>query len=105
MWLIAVGIPVTIFLSMSVYIGQWLWFVLPLLLWWWRSRCLWSRPFEDLVEFPPVQPYPPAFRTIIDFNPLAVRHDEVDSAAYGTFHSGILLLWLIVTGDAYQESV
>jgi hypothetical protein len=96
------GISVAITLSMAVCIGLRLWCLLTL---WRRSRCLWSRSFEDLVEFPPVQPDTPAFRAIVDFNTLAVRHDEIDGGTYGTFHAGILLLWLIFTGDAYQEQV
>lgn len=43
-----------------------------------RRRHAGRRSLDDLVQFAPVQPYPPALRAIVDFDALPVRHGEAD---------------------------
>jgi hypothetical protein len=42
----------------------------------WSNRTYSIGTFYDLVEFPTIQPYTPALRTVVDLDALAVRHDK-----------------------------
>lgn len=46
-----------------------------------------QRALDDLVDFATIQPYPPALRAIIDFNPLALTHHELSRLADWTKHT------------------
>lgn len=53
---------------------------------------------DDFVEFPPVQPHTAAFGAIVDFNALAVSHDQVGFYTYGAFHGIIVSLRVLFIG-------
>lgn len=56
-----------------------------------------GRALDDFVEFTPVKPDTPAFRAIIDLNPLTIRHDEVNVGTDWAFHGESSLVLLIHT--------
>ena len=45
-----------------------------------------GRPFDDLVEFPAIQPNSPAVGAVIDFYTIAVGHQQIDVTGW-TFHA------------------
>jgi hypothetical protein len=60
-----------------------------------RRACRWRLPlrdsfvsgaFDQFVEFTAIQPHAAAGRAIIDFNSLAVRHQQIRRLAHWTFH-------------------
>jgi hypothetical protein len=59
-----------------------------------------SRALDDFVKFTPVKPDTPAFRAIIDLNPLTIRHDEVNGSTNWAFHGESSLVLLIHTQAA-----
>ena len=73
-----------VFVAVAVVVRMLLWWLL--LLWRrWRSGGGGGSPFNDLIQLTPVEPYTAALWTIIDFNSLAVGHDQIDVAG-GAFH-------------------
>lgn len=44
-----------------------------------------GRAFNDFIKLPPVEPHAPAIGTIIDFDSLSFRHDQV-YVTFGTIH-------------------
>jgi hypothetical protein len=45
-----------------------------------------SGAFDDLVKLSPIKPDTPAFRAIIDFHSLTIRHDKIDGRTDWAFH-------------------
>lgn len=58
-----------------------------------RNHRLLGRPLDDLVEFASVKPDPTALRTIVDFDTLAFRHDELHIFTYWTMHDDLLAVF------------
>jgi hypothetical protein len=50
------------------------------------SRFSLRRAIDEFVEFTTIQPDPPALRTIVDFNALALRHDQFYTFTDRTIH-------------------
>jgi hypothetical protein len=42
--------------------------------------------FDDLVQFVSIQPDAPAFRKVVNLDPLAIRHDKIDFDRNGIVH-------------------
>ncbi len=59
-----------------------------------RSRCgrrttqLQNRSFDQLVEFASIQPHASAGRAVVDFDPLAIGHHEINALADRAEHGG-----------------
>lgn len=47
--------------------------------------------FDDFVQLAAIQPDPAAFGTVIDFNTLAVSHDQVCFHTNRTFHNRLFI--------------
>lgn len=54
-----------------------------------RWRGIFCRAVDDLVQLAAVQPYPAAVGAIINFNALAVSHQQLHVLAYGAVHGSI----------------
>ena len=52
-----------------------------------------GRTLDNLVKFPSVKPDTAALGAVIDFNSLAIGHNQVDGWADGTFHDAVPPFW------------
>lgn len=52
----------------------------------WHGTCTSCRPFNQFIEFTPIEPNAPALGAVVNFNALAVGYQEVGVRADWAFH-------------------